>query len=185
MALTWLSGGWEGGEGAESPLRQLCRGANDRKENRLVLAFYWGGFLRNWSEWNSMRRRTSGCLLPWVSPSVTPSMAVPCRYSWSLSRLKRRIICFFKGLQWAFSPQGKITCFFIFLNGRRKEDLAKKNNLLSWKWKLYCLIAKAAHSVSSHTTNCLLCPFYVISLLQNFFWLVFFSYSIVCYITIL
>lgn len=180
LAVWWMERRHSSGENL---LHQLCRGANDSKENRLVLAFYCGGFLRKWSEWDSMRKRTSGCLLPWVSPSVTPSKAVPCRYSWSLSRLNGRIICFFKRASVSLSPQGKET-FNFFFNWYRKDDVAKKSNLLSWKWKLYCLIAQAAHVVSSQTMDCLLCPFYVITLLLNFFD-TFFNYSIVCYITIL
>lgn len=140
----------------ENLLHQLCRAANDKKrKNKLVLAFYCGGFLRKCSEWDSLRRRTSGCLLLWVSHSVTPCVAVPCRYSWSLSRLNRRIIflvyfIFWKGFSEPFSPWENIFSKTLETFG------GKKCAVLKCKDRLF---AQASHRVSRHTMDCLFCPF--------------------------
>lgn len=173
MALTPLPGGWRGGAGAERISCASCaEEADDGEENT-------AGDFKGIGRIDSLRR-TSSCLLLWFSPPVTPSMAVPHRYSWS----NKRIICFVffcKGLQWASLPREKELHFLW-----KDTDVAKiviNNRTWSYcggsvppKWT-YAFLKKKARvfnyascsGVTSRTMDCLYWQFYVITMRLNIF----------------
>lgn len=113
MALTRLPRRWRGGAGAARISCTSC--AEERTVGGKIdlSSLFTAGDLKEVVRMKPYEKKDKWLSVTLSQSPVTPSMPVPRRYSWSLSRLNSRIICFFflRALV-SVSPQRDGTAFF-------------------------------------------------------------------------